>query len=1305
MIEHRKNTQSVDRELLTYDRRPGLFAMVMRCVAFILLLLPSHAFTQPTDLIISEYVEGSASNKYIELYNGTAGIINLANYQLRHFNNGATTAPGAYTVTLSGSLAPGATIVYRNTAATIYSGPSTVLNATLMGFNGDDAIALYRTAAPAGYLDIVGNIGCDPGLGWTTTPWSTVDKTLLRNFNVCTGVTVDPTLVCPFPTLTTQWTVMPIDDVSNLGTHLTDCTPVVTFTTASSLDPEGIGTVVVNLTITPATLTGGNIVITTGGTAAYTSDYTTSPAVVGTDITIPVAANATSASFSFTIVQDAVDEGNETITFTITSTTGDIVIGSATTHAATIIDDDGPPQINFTTLSIIASESLAGVYTLNLSISPGAPSIGNVTFSVTPGIGATCGLGQDYQIVGFACPTPTFTAPISSIGQTTLSFNVNVYDDFMVIEQTEDVTFTITNTPWGAGGVGTTNSATLFIGDNDSPPTVLSRGDIAIVGLNANNVGCPGGTSGEDFISFICFQTIQTGTSIFLTDNGYERCGLSGRWGNTEGAVLMTRTGVAIPAGQVITYRLSNSAGPGNVVGVAPDAGWTCSPQTGSTNPLNMNVGGDQIFFMQGGTWTNGTFNSHDALYTGNVLYGFSTVAAPNDWTQNCTTQRSNLPPGMNCFSMAPALSSDYAKYTGPLTIDTQRNWIIRLDNPSNWTSTAYGSCAAYNAGLPNWLLAPILPITPGSFTPGLWRGTTSTDWFDCKNWDDAAVPIATTNVRIDETATNHCVVGVGVGGSAVCASLVQTNSGAAKNLTIQNNSGLSVSGPITVQRTASGTGGPIYLTVAVGALANTLTATNFTVQGTTANEAYLRNEGPNSLVTISGNLSIGTGGAIDLNGGAAGGTLYVGGNYNNAGPTEATLDEAFGRIIFNGSAAQSISTTGSFQDVFYNLSINKLGGSLTLNSPVAVRNVLDLSSGRINTSATSLLSMRAGSSWINATDNSFVNGPMEKIGLTDFTFPVGKGNDLRPCGVQGVTGVATSAFKAEYFPVDAYTIGIPMEPTLHHISQCEYWTIDRSASTPNATIVLTWEAPASCGVDMLTELRVARWDDTALPAPGLWRDRGNGGASGTILAGSIPTAASESIFNATLTPWTLASITANNPLPITLVRFTAEPEGAVVKLRWTTASEYENELFTVERSRDGLHFEPVMDVPGARYSNVPLDYAELDRSPYPGLSYYRLRQTDFNGESTLSQVVAVLLGDLDQRPLVVFGTADVLTAVHGFPAGSRYELMDMTGRLIVGGSTTMDGRTELNGLALSRGAYLMRLHNGDRVESTRFVY
>jgi hypothetical protein len=313
----------------------------------------------------------------------------------------------------------------------------------------------------------------------------------------------------------------------------------------------------------------------------------------------------------------------------------------------------------------------------------------------------------------------------------------------------------------------------------------------------------------------------------------------------------------------------------------------------------------------------------------------------------------------------------------------------------------------------------------------------------------------------------------------------------------------------------------------------------------------------------------------------------------------------------------------------------------------------------------------------------------------------VGKGSDLRPAGLTGITGGATDAFLAEYFPVSPWFFGTSLEPTINHISDCEYWTIDRSAGTPNATVVLTWEAPSSCGVDNLPELVVARWD----AAGAIWRDRGNGGATGTFASGSIPTATAQSLFNPVVTPWTLASITSMNPLPITLIEFTARPEGAHVRLDWTTASEFQNAYFSVERSNDGMNFEHVLDVPGAMNSNAPLHYSELDRSPLQGLSYYRLRQTDVDGNSTLSPLVAVIMGDASERPLVVFGNADVLTAMHGFPVGSRYTLMDMTGRTIAEGTTTMEGRSEFNGLGLSRGAYLFRIATGDRAESVRFVF
>ncbi|MBK6408695.1 MAG: lamin tail domain-containing protein [Flavobacteriales bacterium] len=83
------------------------------------------ASAQATDLIISQYLEGSSgNNKYLELYNGTASAINLTNYQLRLFTNGAGPVPSSSAV-LSGSLPAGGTIVYGNSAGTFYLGPYT----------------------------------------------------------------------------------------------------------------------------------------------------------------------------------------------------------------------------------------------------------------------------------------------------------------------------------------------------------------------------------------------------------------------------------------------------------------------------------------------------------------------------------------------------------------------------------------------------------------------------------------------------------------------------------------------------------------------------------------------------------------------------------------------------------------------------------------------------------------------------------------------------------------------------------------------------------------------------------------------------------------------------------------------------------------------------------------------------------------------------------------------------------------------------------------------------------------------------
>lgn len=171
-----------------------------------------------SDLIISEYIEGSSNNKYVEIYNGTGTSVNLSDYQLRLFANGSTTPNNSNT--LSGTLASGSVVVYRNSSATIYAGASTALSS--MAFNGNDALGLWKIST-ASYVDMFGIIGNDPGTAWTGAGgYSTLDRTLRRKANICQGISTIPSGTV-FATLTTEWDLANIDDVSGLGNHVTSC--------------------------------------------------------------------------------------------------------------------------------------------------------------------------------------------------------------------------------------------------------------------------------------------------------------------------------------------------------------------------------------------------------------------------------------------------------------------------------------------------------------------------------------------------------------------------------------------------------------------------------------------------------------------------------------------------------------------------------------------------------------------------------------------------------------------------------------------------------------------------------------------------------------------------------------------------------------------------------------------------------------------------------------------------------------------------------------------------------------------------
>ncbi len=164
----------------------------------------------PTDLLVSEYVEGSSLNKALEIFNPTGVAVDLADgaYDVQIYYNGNSTAGG--TISLSGIVPAGGVHVLANPSA--YEDVLLVANqlSATLNFNGDDAVALRRQGT---LVDVIGQIGFDPGSEWGTDMISTMDNTLRRKASVTTG---DPNGADPFDPAV-EWDGYPVNTFSGLG--------------------------------------------------------------------------------------------------------------------------------------------------------------------------------------------------------------------------------------------------------------------------------------------------------------------------------------------------------------------------------------------------------------------------------------------------------------------------------------------------------------------------------------------------------------------------------------------------------------------------------------------------------------------------------------------------------------------------------------------------------------------------------------------------------------------------------------------------------------------------------------------------------------------------------------------------------------------------------------------------------------------------------------------------------------------------------------------------------------------------------
>jgi len=186
---------------------------------------------------------------------------------------------------------------------------------------------------------------------------------------------------------------------------------------------------------------------------------------------------------------------------------------------------------------------------------------------------------------------------------------------------------------------------------------------------------------------------------------------------------------------------------------------------------------------------------------------------------------------------------------------------------------------------------------------------------------------------------------------------------------------------------------------------------------------------------------------------------------------------------------------------------------------------------------------------------------------------------------------------------------------------------------------------------------------------------------------------------------FTIGNTDLANPLPIQLISFIATAQQMEVKLQWSTASELNNDFFTIQRSQDAESWEDVVEIKGAGNSQVRLDYETIDGLPYAGISYYRLKQTDFDKQYSYSGVRRVEVEQAYQLKVYPNPSSGIFRITTGFEIQSEnVKVMNMVGQVIPISLQT-DGTSGILELgSISSGVYVLQVTKGYWRQSVRIV-
>ncbi|MBK6340946.1 MAG: T9SS type A sorting domain-containing protein [Bacteroidetes bacterium] len=493
-----------------------------------------------------------------------------------------------------------------------------------------------------------------------------------------------------------------------------------------------------------------------------------------------------------------------------------------------------------------------------------------------------------------------------------------------------------------------------------------------------------------------------------------------------------------------------------------------------------------------------------------------------------------------------------------------------------------------------------------------------------------------------------------------------------------------------------------------------------------------------------AGNVSINSGGGLlygSPNGIKTTGTGVTDGNIRISGTRTFNQAASYG---FVGNGGMSSGSALPTQVVGLYVYKNTAGDTVGLTNPVEVTSKLKFQNGIIKTNANLVNVSNSATTAIEGGNltgtDKYVQGNLQRNtdGASSYTFPIGHASQNAQGFTIGVTGANNSTIKG-FLETNIQTL-------VQSIAYCDIEKHSGTAGVENAgeglsgydgildritfnlKSPLQWDVVNPSGGITSYDITVSAnggqdftpvVSSNALPIRYLMKN-GEPGNTGYATGPGLPSFTATG-FLACPNGYTLTGMTSfskftvdgadqdNTVLPIELIYFdaTCDKEG-YVDLNWSTASELNNDYYTIERSRDAVSFEQVKEVDAAGNSGNILAYNEKDESPILGTSYYRLKQTDLDGSFSFSKIVRVdCTTGGDESINVFYADGEGIVSTIFINNGERFNfsIYDDLGRIIYEEKRNIGegfSRNLLNNKDLATGIYFVTAQSENRRVSVK---